>query len=300
MTRYEKYKDYIKSNFPEKFNKLNFEKVDERLYYVYRVTNLTNNTYYYGSRVSKRFDILNGYYTSSKYSKIIKENLNYYKAKIIKCFDNSGDKILYEAFLHSIFNVKEHDKFWNKANQTPFKFDTTGIPSHGGKHSEKTKQLLSDINKGVSWEDKVGLEKSIKMKEDLKKRNRSRAGENHPLYGKPNSFKEHSEETKKKLSELKKGKSYETIYGEEKGKLLKEKRKGSGNPKAKSITLFDNENNKICHYDTIKEFYEFCKVNNYPSALFKKSSKDKKQIYKASSNSPKRFREFENWYIIIS
>ena len=300
MSRYQRFKNEIKEKYPEKYVKLNFNKVDDRLYYIYRVTNIKNNTFYYGSRVSNRFDILDGYYTSSKMKNSIKENLNDYTTKIVIYFDNSGDKILYEAFLHSFFNVKEHSRFWNKANQTPFNFDTTNIPSHGGKHTDETKKLLSEINKGVTWENKVGKEKAIKLKEDLKKRNSLRSGNNHPMFGKPSKFKNHSEETKKKLSENKKGKSYEEIFGEEKGKQLKEKRKGGGNPKAKSITLFDKSDNKICHYDNIKDFYDFCRNNNYPSGLFKKNIKEKKQIYKPTSNSPKRFREFENWYVIIS
>ena len=53
-------------------------------------------------------------------------NKERYKLKIIKVFNNPGDKILYEAFLHQYFNVKLHNNFWNESNQTPFGYDTTG------------------------------------------------------------------------------------------------------------------------------------------------------------------------------
>ena len=299
MSKYNKFKEYVKINFSEKYNKLNFEKIDDRLYYIYRVTDITKNIYYYGSRVSNKFDILNGYYTSSSMSKTIKENKDNYKSKIIRCFDNNGDKILYESFLHSYFDVKHNNSFWNKANQTPFGFDTTGVSFYGFKHSNKTKQLLSDLNSGISWEQKMGREKSIIMRDNLSKRNQQRIGEKHPLFGTEGTWlgKNHSNESKRKMSEFRKNKTYEDIYGTEKGNILRESRQGGGNPAAKSIILFDNMNNEIYRCDTVKEFKDFCRDSEYPSGLYNKNNKDKTQVYVPAKNSPKRFREFKGWYV---
>ncbi len=49
-----------------------------------------------------------------------------YRYKVIKIFNNSFDKILYESFLHQYFNVKDNSKFINKSNCKPTGFDTTG------------------------------------------------------------------------------------------------------------------------------------------------------------------------------
>jgi len=111
--------------------KLNFKKIDNRFYYVYRITNIFDKTHYYGSRVSNKKPEIDfwSYGTSSKQIgrvNHIKECRNEYKLKIIKVFDNNASKILYESYLHDYFDVKNNDKFWNKTNQTPFGFDTTG------------------------------------------------------------------------------------------------------------------------------------------------------------------------------
>lgn len=88
-------------------------------------------------------------------------------------YDNPGDKIIHEAFLHQRFDVKLHSSFYNKANQTPFGFDTSGMKmseffrnncreratrNNNFKdkfHSEETKQYLSMINKGKKYSEET-------------------------------------------------------------------------------------------------------------------------------------------------
>lgn len=177
MTRYSIYKKLILKN--QNSNKLNFNP-DGRKHYVYRITDFTRNSeeHYYGSRTSKLKDILKdfwNYRTSSKYNKIIKENKEDYKVKIIKIFDNSGDKILYEAFIHQFFNVKLHNSFWNKSNQTPFGFDTTGL-SHDGRITEEgimkmketkmRKIIIDGIETTSAKENARNAAKTMKIKDD--------------------------------------------------------------------------------------------------------------------------------------
>jgi len=138
MTRYSIYKNLILEN--PKSKKLNFEP-DGREHYIYRVTDYTRDKerHYYGSHTPPKNKVYSNlidefwtYKTSSK-KNILNENKKVnYKVKIIKVFNNHGDKICYESFLHQYFNVKINKSFWNKSNQTPFGFDTTGL-SHNRK-----------------------------------------------------------------------------------------------------------------------------------------------------------------------
>ncbi len=102
---------------------------DGRNHYVYRVTK--DREHYYGSRTDLNEDTIGvTYFTSScnkNFAKDFKANPKNYKVKIIKSFNNPGDKILFESYLHQKFDVKNHDNFINRANQTAFGFDTTGV-----------------------------------------------------------------------------------------------------------------------------------------------------------------------------
>ena len=141
---YKEYKISVVNKSLEKENPFSFEKIDERYYYVYRITNKELNTYYYGSRVSKihpKEDLGVKYFSSSsnkEFKDNQKENPNNFKYKIIKIFDNTKDKEIYESYLHQYFNVKSNSKFYNKVNQTPFGHDTTGMvtctDNEGNKH----------------------------------------------------------------------------------------------------------------------------------------------------------------------
>ncbi len=117
--------------------KLNFN-IDGREHYVYRVTDYTRNIkeHYYGSRTppkSKKYKSLIEefwtYRTSSKKNVLNEDAKDNYKVKILKVFNNTADKMIYEAFLHQYFDVKKSNSFWNESNQTPFGFDTTGVSS---------------------------------------------------------------------------------------------------------------------------------------------------------------------------
>ncbi len=110
-------------------SKLNFEP-DNRNHYVYRISNKYIRLYYYGSKTEDYSDTIGcGYYTSSAdnwFLSDFKTNPDDYQIKIIRRFNNSADKILFESYLHNCFDVKNHNNFINLMNQTPFGFDATG------------------------------------------------------------------------------------------------------------------------------------------------------------------------------
>lgn len=125
---FKKYKNTVMQD--KRANRFKFS-IDGRMYYVYRVTNLITNKYYYGTRIQKENNILDdfwSYCTSSCEKENIKANKSDYKIKIIKKFDNYNDCILYESFLHQLFIVNKNSKFFNKAMQNPFSF----IPDRRG------------------------------------------------------------------------------------------------------------------------------------------------------------------------
>jgi len=102
IKQYLKYKNTILKN--NRRSILNFNP-DGREHYVYRLTNLTDieKPYYYGSRTKVKNNIIEDFWeygTSSKKKKLILENKKGFKVKIIKIFDNPGDKILYESYIH--------------------------------------------------------------------------------------------------------------------------------------------------------------------------------------------------------
>lgn len=125
---FKKYKNIVMQD--KRANRFKFS-IDGRIYYVYRVTNLITQKYYYGTRIQKENDILDdfwSYCTSSCEKENIKLNKHEYTVKIIKKFDNYNDCVLYEAFLHQLFRVNKNCKFFNKAMQNPFHF----IPDRRG------------------------------------------------------------------------------------------------------------------------------------------------------------------------
>lgn len=145
MTRYSVYKNKVLED--ERSSKINFS-IDGRTYYVYRITDLETREHYYGSRnslIENLDEDLKKYGSTSKRKKSIIESYDKYKLKIVRTFDNPGDKIIFEAFLHQYFDVKLHPKFWNESNQTPFGFDTTGFKFRNTKETKENKKLANKL-----------------------------------------------------------------------------------------------------------------------------------------------------------
>ena len=132
---HKEYKQWAIKEHHNRDKEITFDKVDDRYYYVYRITNTRLNKHYYGSRnsvIMPQLDIGVKYFSTSKDKDFIKdqkENPSDYKYKVVKVFNNTKDKEIYESYLHQYFNVRDNINFYNGSNQTPFGFDTTGMVS---------------------------------------------------------------------------------------------------------------------------------------------------------------------------
>ena len=177
-------------------------KKDYNYHYVYRITNTVTGYHYYGSKSCNETPEENigiKYFSTSTNKLFIQDQKNNpqdYKYKIIKIFETSRkDATQLEVDLHKKFDVKNHPKFINKANQTSTKFNTTGLPSEkhhmfGKTHSNKAKNRIGNGSRGkttvkdsngnslrVYCDDEriksgelVGINKGMKFSEEAKKK----------------------------------------------------------------------------------------------------------------------------------
>lgn len=163
-------------------------KKDYNYHYVYRITNIVTGYHYYGSKSCNeqpKENIGKRYFSTSTNKLFIQDQKNNpqdYKYKIIKIFETTREYATQlEVDLHKKFDVKNHPKFINKANQTSTKFNTNHLKGeknhfYGKTHSTETKKILSDQRKGQN------------------------TGKDNHFYG-----KKHSKESLEKMSNIKKG-----------------------------------------------------------------------------------------------
>lgn len=138
-------------------------------HYVYRITNTLLNKHYYGKRSSKlppAQDLGFKYFSSSKdkeFIKLQKENPQYFKYKVVKCFSIADLAIVYEIRLHTRLDVAKNPFFYNRAKQT----------SVGFKSSEYAIQVSADLRRGIPLSSKHRTNISIGMQgknSDIKKK----------------------------------------------------------------------------------------------------------------------------------
>lgn len=161
---YKKYKKMIMLD--KRSEKFNFIK-DDREHYVYRVTDYSRNEkqHYYGSHTpakGKNYKTLLEefwtYKTSSNYNILNENKKENYKVKILKIFDNPTDKIIYEAFLHQYFNVKDNHAFWNENNANCFGFCCLSKESY-----DKAAALQKLTKSSEVWKKSIKTTKGTKL-----------------------------------------------------------------------------------------------------------------------------------------
>ena len=163
--------------------------------------------FYIGKGKGRRYKEINGRnkYFKNKISKIKKYGLKPLVIKFKENLDEENSFIL-ESKLISLIGREDLNK------GTLVNFTDGGEGKSGHVVSEKTKELLSETNKGEN-NPMFG-----------------RTGENHPNYG-----NHPSEKTKELMSEIKKGENnsfYNKKHSEKTLKLMSKKKKGENNPKS--------------------------------------------------------------------
>jgi group I intron endonuclease len=115
----------------------------KRFHIIYKITNTLNSKIYIGAHSTN--DLNDSYYGSGKYIKsaIKKYGLINFNKEIIHIFNNSKD--MYDAEASYV-----NEEFISDPNNYNIKLGGQGGWDHmiGRKHSEETKQKMSDMNKG--------------------------------------------------------------------------------------------------------------------------------------------------------
>lgn len=216
-------------------------------YYVYKITKLSNNMYYIGSRQSKsdpKDDLGIKYFSSSSNKKFIneqKQNPNNFKYEILSvhnsrmeafaeeirvqtelkcledelCYNKSINHIAFTAYNKSFKHTKESKEKLSKARKeyykthNPWNLNYKYPKEHCEKLSEMRKGKPQPWHKGQKFSDKTKEKMSQKLKEYYKNHDSPRKGYHM------------SDEEKKYQSILKKGKAWEKLYGIEKALEMK-------------------------------------------------------------------------------
>lgn len=256
----------------------NTKVIVDRYFYVYRITDKETNMHYYGSRVSEKSpkeDLGIVYLSSSSNKEFIskqKADKGKFKYKVVKVCTSNVEKQLFESYLHEKFNVGANNLFYNKVKQTVEGFDCTGHKfNEGRKLSQATKDKLriTSSNRVVS-ETTREKQRAIAL---------ARTKEENLLRGAPHKGKKISEHTRE---------------------LFRKNNTGSGNPFAKTITVFDSKDNIVMI--SIGTFKKDCECNNFPWATLRQAKNGKKLYIRSdgtvSKNMQESSRKFIGWYIV--
>ena len=103
-------------------------------HYLYRITNIVEQKYYYGIRtppknITPQEDLGIKYFSSSKdkyFREDQKKHPQNYKYKIVAIKKTRKEIVNLEIFLHEKFNVGLNSKFYNRSKQTSNGYDATG------------------------------------------------------------------------------------------------------------------------------------------------------------------------------
>lgn len=281
----------------------------KQYHYVYRISNIKENKHYYGCRTSKiepKFDIGIKYFSSSSDKNFIKdqkENLQNYKYKIIRIYNNRKDAINLEIKLHNNFNVGISKYFYNRSKQTSIGWDTTGISF------PKSEETIKKISKSLT-----GRQLSKEHIETIRKNSKINAIKQWKSYNSKRKneivskislkVKEHYsnltiEEKVEKMRPLENWKNNNPELVKLNAVKAAEKRKGKNNGSAKQINIFDKDGN--LKYECFGNFGNICKEFGIPHHNLKISlRKNGEPIYnsKFGETTAKKFgkEEFIGWF----
>lgn len=217
-------------------------------YYVYKITNLSNNMYYIGSRQSKcdpKDDLGVKYFSSSSNKNFIneqKQNPNKFKYEILSrhnsrieafdeeirvqneldcledelCYNKSINHLQFTNYNKSFKHTKESKEKMSKSRKKYLKTHT--MWNKGYKYSKEHCEKLSEQKKGKPQPWHKGKNHSDKTKEKIS----NKLKDYYKNHDNPRKGCHLSDEDKKYQSELKKGKTWEELYGVEKALEMRE------------------------------------------------------------------------------
>ena len=142
---------------------------------------------------------------------------------------------------------EDHHNYGKKWFLTDEQKKNFGISLKGRIFTEEHRKRLS--------KSKIGDKNPAKRSEVRKKISESVSGENHPNYG-----KKRSEETRKRIGESRKGKTYEELYGKEKDKEMRKKQRLS---RLKHIEKNNGQVSPNYNPNAIPIIEEYGKKNGY-------------------------------------
>jgi group I intron endonuclease len=227
---------------------------------IYKITNLINKKVYIGQTVQSLKKRKNKHLSELRNKKRPNSHLT---LSFHKFGENS---FIFETIesCNSLSELSEREKFWikhYKSNDKNFGYnETEGGTGTAGLNKAILKEMGLKVSKslkgrklskehskkiGLAQKGKIiSLEQRKKISETLKRKYKSGEliskpsyvrGNKHGMYGKT-----HTKEARKKISEARTGKTYEELFGLEKAKELKEKKKlntGAKNPFYKNVDL---------------------------------------------------------------
>lgn len=241
--------------------------------YIYITTNKINNKKYIGQHKSKEHDV--NYLGSGKnirraIQKYGKEN---FENHIIEWCETKEELCEREKHWIKYYNAQQNPDFYNISSGGEFGDITAGMTKE---EYENWKVKLRNSN-NCYWKNKsLPLEMKLKISNTLKNR---KLDNNHPFVKGVWKNRKHSEESKRKMSEAKKGKTFSeehrnNLSKAKKGSSLSEEHKrkikesckgkqaGGKHSQAKTVYIFDTNKNLVKICETQLEALDFMK-NKY-------------------------------------
>ncbi|RLC46967.1 MAG: hypothetical protein DRH57_05010 [Candidatus Cloacimonadota bacterium] len=299
-------------------------KKEYKYHYVYRITNIKTNYYYYGSKSTNELpsnNIGRNYFSSSSNQFFIEDqkiNPQDYKYKVIKVFSSSReDAINLESILHLKFDVKNHTKFINKANQTPNGFDMTGKVVIKDKGNGKTTIIPINLYDNNIHESvhagKITVFNKKKNKYKFVSVEEYNANDNYKsIHSGKVSVLDTRDNTRHYIDtdKLHKSKYYKaTTFGQVTvydiiNKIVKNVSKHDYDNNS-SLVFIDSKVFKIYNSNgelvdiAYGNFINFCNTNGYPSSAFSNSARaNGAPIYQSLKSNTSKKMKYKGWFVI--
>lgn len=256
--------------------------------YIYSIRNTSNDKLYIGSTIN-----LKKRWREHKWSL---NNNRHHSPHLQKAWFKYGPEVFVWDILHEVKDDKclvDEEQIFLDAFQPEYNVLKQAQNRLGVKHSEKTKQKLSKLYKGKTFEERFGKKRAEEIKEKIKNSNKNKivSSETKQKISEAKSGILLSEKTKQKISEANKGQIpwNKDLKGAQeawnKGKKLpsisdKHKQKIS-EAASKKTYIFDLEFNLIQEFDKIGDVIQFTKgsrVGVYNAIKNKKKFKNKYYI----------------------